>query len=329
MLKGIVVPSRSIMSSDSSHPFTTPSPRPGALGSPANKPAVSELIKNEVARQMEALEVKSSKQFPTIEEFCLSTPLYERFAVADEAARGRLRLLVNGKYHLDAHCAACKKLRPFWSAQRDQPLQLSGLADVVAVVEFKCSQDARHALCFIVLFTPNWAWKIGQFPSLADMATEELQRYKGVLGAQFAEFRKGVGLAAHGVGIGAFVYLRRIFEQLIGEAACAAEADADPAWDKDTFQRSRMEDKINLLRQRLPPFLVENRVIYGIMSKGIHELQEQECLAIFPAMKAAIEIILDEKISAKERAEKVARARADIEAVRQQLLKTQSGGAPP
>jgi hypothetical protein len=45
--------------------------------------------------------------------------------------------------------------------------------------------------------------------------------------------------------------------------------------------------------------------LYGILSKGIHELSEQECLDIFLVVKLGIELILDEKIKQKEQEDKV------------------------
>jgi len=52
---------------------------------------------------------------------------------------------------------------------------------------------------------------------MADIAIDEMrQKYRLVLrGDNWAELYKAVGLAAHGEGIGSFVYLRRVFERLI------------------------------------------------------------------------------------------------------------------
>jgi hypothetical protein len=58
--------------------------------------------------------------------------------------------------------------------------------------------------------------------------------------------------------------------------------------------------------------LVEHRAIYSILSKGIHELSEQECLKAFPIMKVGIEMILDEKIKEQEKQAKEAEAKKAI-----------------
>lgn len=51
------------------------------------------------------------------------------------------------------------------------------------------------------------------------------------------------------------------------------------------------------------------------MSKGIHELSEEECLEMFPIVRSGIELILDEKIEKIEKDKKVAEASRSIEAL--------------
>ena len=114
------------------------------------------------------------------------------------------------------------------------------------------------------------------------------------------EFTKAIGLAANGVGIGSFVYLRRIFEYLVFEAHEVAKSK-NPSFDKTAFTSGRMNEKIQMLSGYLPDYLVEHHAIYGILSKGIHELGEEDCKKYFPILKASIELILDEKLEAYQK----------------------------
>jgi hypothetical protein len=54
------------------------------------------------------------------------------------------------------------------------------------------------------------------------------------------------------------------------------------------------------LKDHLPSFLVENRKIYSILSVGVHELDEKECLNWFEVMKQSIIIILEDDKKKKE-----------------------------
>ena len=137
--------------------------------------------------------------------------------------------------------------------------------------------------------------KIGQFPSIADLHISQIKDFSKVLSKEkLKELTKSIGLAANGVGIGSFVYLRRVFEHLIEEAHTKIKKTS--GWDETIYQRSRMNDKIQILKNELPDFLVEHKEMYGILSKGVHELEEQECLMHFLPIKTGIEMILEDKV---------------------------------
>ncbi|MBB1568281.1 MAG: short-chain dehydrogenase [Capnocytophaga sp.] len=153
--------------------------------------------------------------------------------------------------------------------------------------------------------------KIGQYPSIADFHIYEIKQYDKLLSNDvLKEFTKAIGLAANGVGIGSFVYLRRIFENLILESF--EEAKQEGKVKDEAFNKSRMDEKIGLLKDYLPSFLVENKSIYSILSKGIHELDENTCLEYFDPMKVGIEIILDQKLEKKKQKEKEEEAKKRI-----------------
>lgn len=153
---------------------------------------------------------------------------------------------------------------------------------------------------------------------MADISEAELLPYRTVLTTEdFRELARAVGLASHGIGIGSFVYLRRIFERLIDEAREIAANGKD--WEDDRFQKSRMEDKIDLLKDFLPLFLVEQRKLYSILSKGLHALAEAECLESFPIVRAGIELILDQKVAAKQQQDKMQDAKKRIAALQKRI----------
>ena len=80
-----------------------------------------------------------------------------------------------------------------------------------------------------------------------------------------------------------------------------------------------MSEKILLLRDFLPAFLVQNREMYGILSKGVHDLTEQECLEYFPVAQKGIELILDDEMERLERKAKTADTQKAIDAIRNKI----------
>ena len=142
-------------------------------------------------------------------------------------------------------------------------------------------------------------FKVGQYPSLADIMNDEVKGYRKFMSDELAsEFHKAIGLAAHGVGVGSFVYLRRVFENLIYNRF--EESKEKENWDSDEFNLLRMDDKIKFLKDHIPEYLVQNRKIYSILSSGIHTLTEQECLRYFDILKHSIVMILDDDKKTRE-----------------------------
>jgi hypothetical protein len=162
--------------------------------------------------------------------------------------------------------------------------------------------------------------KIGQHPSVADLHISEIKKYNKLLTKEkLKEFTRAIGLAANGVGIGSFVYLRRIFEFLIQESY--GKAIQDKKINEGDFQRARMDEKIELLKSYLPDFLVENKPIYSVLSLGIHELDENTCLAHFDTLRVGIEIILDEKIEELRKKEKIEMAKKKLSDLKGKIKK--------
>ena len=142
--------------------------------------------------------------------------------------------------------------------------------------------------------------KIGQVPSLVDMQFANVtQSYSDVLDKEnLFMLKRAIGLAAHGTGIGSFVYLRRIFENLIEETYINNKNESGIS--REVFDKKRIREKVETLSSYLPKSIAKLTPLYSILSKGIHELTEKECLAYFDTMKLAIELILKQKIKQKQ-----------------------------
>jgi hypothetical protein len=86
-----------------------------------------------------------------------------------------------------------------------------------------------------------------------------------------------------------------------------------------------MDEKVELLKAFLPSQLVEMKSIYGILSKGVHELSEEECLKYFSPIKLSIELILDQKIETKQRVDRDDMVRKELQNINQQISKGTKG----
>lgn len=82
-----------------------------------------------------------------------------------------------------------------------------------------------------------------------------------------------------------------------------------------------MEEKITLLKDYLPEFLVENKKMYSILSVGIHSLSENDCLKYFETVKIGIELILDEKIEILKKQEKAQAVKKSLGIITEKINK--------
>lgn len=250
----------------------------------------------------------------TTKEFIFSTPLYQK--LKGEEVDVLLQELKNG-LHIDGYNAQrgiestysissglqCRNNFGSYSLHHDpfeypemwfMTLKCGRYGDAIDIMMFFDSAD--HSLM-----------KVGQYPSIADIHIAQVKQYNKVLSKEdLKEFTRAIGLAANGVGIGSFVYLRRIFEKLIYEAYIKAKEEG--VVEEEKFKHLHLDEKIKALSNYLPETLVEIADVYGVLSKGIHQLSEQECLMYFDAMRNGIEIILDDKLEQKKKQEKRANA---------------------
>ena len=262
-------------------------------------------------------------------DFLLNKGLYDKIEINKDNIQDLIDL-IGGKDKIDCYCKECKQMRVFTM----EPIQFISyiensnggsffdLADNLSELQnainlkpkyagkdnfiwkrsfldeqtrlltfnFTCTMAEEHHLDFIVLTTNDSMMKIGQYPSVADLTFPELDEYKKVLSTENRdEFGRAIGLYASGIGAGSYVYLRRIFERILQEAKNNATGI-----DEDEFARARVNEKITILKDYLPEMLTSNTLIYGILSKGIHELSEEECKKYFPVLKDCIYMILNQ-----------------------------------
>ena len=260
---------------------------------------------------------------PSVKSLCLDHPLYAAIQLNPERDEKYLSLLKFGPQQFDAHCVYCGKGATFRTSANRMPADVAHAERFRGVVggpdpkrlTFEGGQFALHLWCsrhpthhlYSYYFDYNAMqsvlMKVGQKPSLEDVAGADIERYRAILGSEFAELRKATGLFAHGIGIGSFVYLRRIFENLVE----AARSTADPTGEREAeFRKMRMTDRVSELAAHLPPAVVKYKDTYGILSRGLHELTEAECKRHFPVIRAAVIMMLEQRYEAAEKAKAIA-----------------------
>lgn len=272
------------------------------------------------------------KDYP-VEEWLLERPLYSPIELGEDILNA-IEFLLNYNKTFDVFCPECGRsatFGPIVSAKtKDKNNEQQRLIQASIFSRGKTFPESvwnlpyfskeifctrsHHRMVFYFIKKETNLIKVGQYPSLADVAIGDNEQFKKALGKErLRELNKAIGLAAHGVGIGAYVYLRRVFESLIEEAH--SKVAGISGWSEEEYEKSRMREKVIMLKDHLPEFIVQHPEMYAILSVGVHELTEEECLKYFEALKSAILVIAEDrlhKIQQEKRLKAASQAISDI-----------------
>jgi len=251
---------------------------------------------------------------PTPKEFLLESPLYKSYQ-NDEITELR-----DFSEALDFYCIECGKHSVF-NRSDDTPSRIiarlpsggrlySPKTDGVLFfsMHFRCSRSKEHEAVFCFRSDENSVCKIGEFPSKAEVFAEDMREYTKFLAKDQASLLIAQELYSRDIGAGSFVYLRRIFENVILERVATRKYKDVADWNFQEWKKThrRMEDRLKDLADVLPNFINHNE-LFNVLSVGVHSLDEETCLQYFPTVKKAIIEILDVEIL-EEKKEKTRRS---------------------
>lgn len=166
--------------------------------------------------------------------------------------------------------------------------------------------------------------KIQTYPNMMDGLKLKYRRYKELNTDVFKydlEFITGCYLFYNSnSGIGSFCYLRRCLENLIKDYTNDLFSTGEIESGYDQFKK--FEEKITIIKNELDPSIFDLlKPLYSILSLGIHELDEGECLNDFEALKDIVEVLLDERIEKINKKKKIEKMKKDLNAKASALSK--------
>lgn len=147
--------------------------------------------------------------------------------------------------------------------------------------------------------------KIGQDPSNIEFFNynvinkySEYKNYKNIK----SDLNKAVISYENNFSVGGFIYLRRVLEKIVDYKYDEVKEDLkNDERVKYENKKTKFKEKIDILKNKLPKHLIENKCIYNILSAGVHSLTEEECLKYFPVVRNSVYLILDESLEIQKR----------------------------
>lgn len=241
-------------------------------------------------------------------DLLLNKGLYSFVSTDDPVGAEVERQITNARIGtFDCFCIGCKQVTPFIVATIVAQTTGGGLRGIARV------QNPPHiyglrSVCQRCVGIYLYAFrkvghrfiKIGQHPSMADISFGELKDIeKGLDELDRKELGTALGLFAHDAASGAFTYLRRVFERMIRRAYERLGEEGNKPADYDSL---RWDEKIEALKDSLPDLVVQNKKVFSLLSKGIHELTDEHCKLMFPVVKLVIFQMLEQEEHKRKKA---------------------------
>lgn len=120
---------------------------------------------------------------------------------------------------------------------------------------FKCPnvKDNSHDITFIFKILNQKLYKIGQYPSYNNLNTFDLNKIRKFKPNIYPELNKAMGLFSHGIGVGSYVYLRRILEKYIVNPKFVEKIKNEE--NSNEYNNYYFQDKVKFLGSDISEFL--------------------------------------------------------------------------
>jgi len=263
-------------------------------------------------------------------EFLENYPLYREFEI--DCVEGyhinkwnELRDIPKPAIHM--HCAFCESDQTFNMENIYTELEQYVNADTenkIVRAYYLCSACKKGERMFYIKFyikrfkhteeeekttTCLCMRKVGQYPPWSIESNEVLEK---LLGEHADYYKKGLVCESQSYGIGAYAYFRRITENIIDNLLASISDLIEPIEKEkykealeETKKTKKTEDKIQLVKNLLPPSLKPNgmnplKTLHSALSVGIHSKTDEECMEQAEIIRNVLVFLVNQILKTKE-----------------------------
>jgi hypothetical protein len=248
-----------------------------------------------------------------IKKFLEETPLY-KWTKFKKPKANRSSLWIN---EIDAFCDTCETVRPFQDLRNRGGgfgMTFEALSTGTSFLTFtcvSCRKDNHEYLVEQVISDDEIKiQKYGQLPRKKLGTDKSLQKF---FSDDIGNYEKAVVCLSNGYGIAAFAYLRRIIEANVQKLIILLtedikSTDSNPgmlaALDELARKGTSMTEKITFANKALPEYLKPNGLnplgqLYKVLSEGVHELSDEDCLEKANNVQDCLKYLINELSSRK------------------------------
>lgn len=254
-------------------------------------------------------EVKEEVEYQGLAEFLEGNPPNQLVAISD---LGKRKAHMHGSYtimhtpQIQLHCdhEGCNGTR-FFRCISGKESTISDDDYKYLYVTYLCSNCQKVKKTFSIaaklekdLQPKGVCYKFGELPTFGPPISPKLIK---LIGPDRDEFLKGRRCENQGLGVGSFIYYRRvvenqknrILEQILKVSEKIGSNEASLQILKDAINETQFSKALEMAKPALPESLLINghnplALIHSALSEGVHAMNDEECLTIAGSVRVVL-----------------------------------------
>jgi hypothetical protein len=254
-------------------------------------------------------EVKEEIQYQTIAEFLESTPPNQLIHISDlsqytASSYGWNDVMRTPEIQLHCDHENCNGIR-FFRCVSGEGRHLESKDYGFFYVTYRCSncQKVQKTFSLAAKVDANTkpqgeCYKFGELPTYGPPVSSKLIK---LIGPDRDEFLKGRRCENQGLGVGAFIYYRRVVEnqknRILGEIIKVSEkieaAEEKIQQLKSAVTETQFSKALNMAKDAMPESLLINGhspilLLHSALSEGVHTLTDEQCLELAGSVRIVL-----------------------------------------
>ena len=246
-------------------------------------------------------QVKEETDHMRLSDFLESNPPNQVVAISDMGGRKSAQYGDYSKLktpELQLHCdnEMCNGTR-FFRCVRGENSRINSKSYTFLYITYRCSNCQESEKTFSIaakidveLKEAGHCYKMGELPTFGPPVSSRLIK---LIGPDRDEFLKGRKCENLGLGVGAFIYYRRvvenqknrILEQIIKVSNKLNATPEDLGLLEKALAEPRFAKALDMAKPAIPESLLINghnplALLHGALSDGVHNMKDEECLTI-------------------------------------------------
>jgi hypothetical protein len=254
-------------------------------------------------------EIKEEIKWQTIAEFLESTPPNQLIHISDISTKVTTNYGIHNRFcapEIQLHCDddQCNGTRFFRCVSGDHQ-RLNSTDYEFFYVKYLCSNCQRVDKTFslaakvkIHLEPKGECYKFGELPTYGPPVSPKLIK---LIGPDRDEFLKGRRCENQGLGVGEFIYYRRVVEnqknRILGEIIKVSEKIGATAEKidklKSAVKETQFSKALDLAKDAMPESLLIDghspiSLLHSALSEGVHACTDEQCLDIAGSVRVVL-----------------------------------------